>query len=328
MKAIEIVSSGVALPENIMMSSALDERQGLCLGQTEKVSGIRSRHIASTETATTLAIDAIEDLFTRSPIGLEKVECLICASGTMEQAIPYNAAKVHSQLNLARPIPAFDINMTCLSALMAMDIASTMIASEQYEHILIVSSEVASVGIDWQDREVASLFGDGAAACLLTKSSQSTSGVVASHFATYSEGVKFCEIRGGGSLNHPSNTPGDYAQYGLFEMQGKEVYRLTARVIGEFIDTLFAKTPFTLADMTWVVPHQASAAAMSHLQQRLDIPQHKIIDILATRGNQIAASIPSALHELLRHKNTSPGDKVLLIGSSAGLSLGAMVFIL
>ncbi len=328
MKAINIIGTGIALPKRVVRSSEIDKHQGLKSGQTEANSGVASRYYATTESATDLALVSISQAFSNAFINLHDVDCIIAASGTMEQAIPCNAAKIHARLGLSRPIPAFDINMTCLSALMALDLASSMILSGQYKTILIVSSDLASVGVDWSDRETAGLFGDGAASLVVTGSVSPNKGILASHFVTYSEGLNYCQIQGGGSLNHPSKIEGDYKKYGIFEMQGKEIFRLTAKIIVGFIDELFSKLPYTLDDMDWVIPHQASALAISHLQKRLNIPANKIINILNSRGNQIAASIPSALHELLISGKTAAGDKVLFIGTSAGLSVGGMVLVL
>jgi len=328
METLRILGSGIALPERVVQSSEIDKQQGLQKGQTETTSGVVSRYYATSESATDLALTAINDALANSGHRLQDIDCLISASGTMEQAIPYNAAKIHSRLHFETPIPAFDVNMTCLSALMALNLAASMIASGQYKTILIVAAEVASVGIDWSDRETAGLFGDGAAALLVSHSADTHQGIVASHFATYSEGVDYCQIRGGGSLNHPSKIDGDYKPFGMFEMHGREVFRLSATVIDEFLMTLFAKLPFSLNDVDWVVPHQASALAMSHMRKRLQIPTEKVIHILPDRGNQIAASLPSALHELLVNHQSKKGDKVLLIGTSAGLSIGALVLVL
>jgi len=323
MKHIQILSTGVGLPERLVKSSEIDARQGFATGQTKQISGVEERYYASKESATDLAIMAIDDAFSRCSIAPNDIDCVISASGTMEQAIPYNAAKILDRLNLSKPVPSFDVNMTCLSALMALNTASNMIELNEYENILIVSSEVASVGVDWSDREVGGLFGDGAAALVVSKSSDK--GVIASHFETHTEGLLYCQIRGGGSLNHPGKVTGDYTKYGMFEMQGKDAYKLTSRVIENFVQNLMEKASMTLDDIDWVVPHQASKLAMEHLAKRLSIAPEKMANILERRGNQIAASIPSALHELYINKQIKPGHKILLIGTSAGLSLGGLI---
>ncbi|MCL1123436.1 3-oxoacyl-[acyl-carrier-protein] synthase III C-terminal domain-containing protein [Shewanella surugensis] len=322
---INIRATGIALPLNVIQSIDIDKQQSWPLGQTEKTTGVASRHYVNDETATDLALTAIHQAIENSDLLLDDIDCLISASGTMEQPIPCNAAKIHARLPFARPIPAFDINMTCLSAVKALDIAHALLSTQRYKNILIVSSEIASVGLDWSVRETGGLFGDGAAALIVSHSTQNNTRILASHFETFSEGVEMCQIRGLGTLNHPANTQGDYRPYGLFEMQGKAVFRLTTQHIQNFVDNLLAKTSYTLQDMDWVIPHQASQLGLQHIEKRLNIAPGKMINIIKHRGNQIAASIPSALHELLQSGKVKTGDKVMLLGTSAGLSFGAIV---
>jgi 3-oxoacyl-[acyl-carrier-protein] synthase-3 len=325
MKNIQIVGSGVALPGQVVESFDIDIRLGLPEGSTQRESGVERRYHAKSESATDLAVVAIDMALKNAAIGFDEVDCLIAASGTMEQAIPYNAALIHARLAPAVPIPAFDINMTCLSSLMALDMAATLIDSAQYQCILIVSSEITSVGIDWKDPETRGLFGDGAGAMILRSGAVEQQGILSSHFATYSEGVDYCQILGGGSANHPSKIKGSYEPYSVFKMQGKQAFRLTSQVIDRFVDDLFAKSPLPLDQIDWVVPHQASRLALDHLRKRMGFSRQMVIDIFSHRGNQVAASLPSALHELRVSGNLRAGQRLLMIGTSAGLSLGGLV---
>ena len=273
-----------------------------------------------------MAVEAIFQALNNSNLEIKDIDCLIAASGTMEQAIPCNAAKILAELNIPKAIAGFDVNATCLSALMAIDLASSLLASEQYQRIAIVSSDIASPGLNWNHIESAGLFGDGAAALIISKPfPKSNQKIIASLFRTYSSGVSLCQIRGGGSLNHPANIEENYTSYGLFEMQGKELYRAAAIVIQPFCDELFTKAGITLAQIDWVIPHQASGLAMQHFFKKLEINPDKVINLLRDRGNQIAVSLPSGLHELLQSDKARSGDKVLMIGTSAGLSVGGVI---
>lgn len=322
---VEIAGTGIALPTRIVTSDEIDRHQGLAIGHTYRKTGVLSRHYVTSESASELAVEAIGVALKNADIGFNEVDCLIAASGTAEQAIPCDAAKIHARLGFSTPIPAFDINMTCLSSLKALEMASLMISGGMHNTVLIASSDIASAGVNWNNRETGGLFGDGAAALILRKSSGGTAGFQSFNFETHSEGVDYCQVRGGGTLNHPSKIKGDYLSYCLFEMQGKELYRLTFQVLENFINRTLAKCEIDLADIDWVVPHQASALAISHLQKKLNLTSEKVVNILETRGNQIAVSIPSAYHELMQSNRVRKGDKILFIGTSAGLSLGAAV---
>lgn len=322
---MQIVATGTAVPKMRISSADIDRKMGFLPGHTEKVTGMVSRYYATTETASDMARQAIDEALASCPLSINDIDCLIAASGTMEQAIPYNAAMIHASLKFSKPIPTFDVNMTCLSALMAIDLAGTLINQQQYKTILIVSSEIASVGLDWKNIETGGIFGDGAAAVIVAETEQPAQGILCSHFETYSEGIDYCTIKGGGSRYHPSRVQGDYASYGRFEMSGKEVYKLAARKMGDFIHRLLDKAAMKLNDIDWFVPHQASSQALAHLQKSLKIDSDKIVTIIQTRGNQIAASIPSALNYLCDELGAKRGDRIMLIGTSAGMSIGGMI---
>ncbi len=320
---IKIIGTGKALPERVVSSSSLEKKLGLKAGRLKQLTGLDTRFFVDKETASELAVTAINGALEQAKLGLDDIDCIVSGSGTMEQAIPYNAAAVHKALNPVRPIQAFDVNMTCLSALMALDVASRLLLSSDYQNIVIVSSDIASVGLNWDKLESAAIFGDGAAAMIISRSN--TGGILASRFETHSVGYDHCVIPGGGSRRHPSNTPGNYLPHAQFQMQGKEVYRLAAKILPKFVDQLLKSARLTMEDIDWVVPHQASQLALDHIKKRLTVSNDQLIDIFSSHGNQIAASIPTALHELFVNRPLSPGDKILMVGTSAGMSLGGVV---
>jgi 3-oxoacyl-[acyl-carrier-protein] synthase-3 len=327
-KKFEVLGSGVSLPALHVSSDQLDQEKGFAPGTVEKRTGVASRYYAVDESASDLAFHAIHQALDKASLSLNDIDCLIAASGTMEQAIPCNAAKILSRLQTDIPNPSivgFDINMTCLSALMAMDVAASLLAAGQYKRILIVSSEIASVGLDWQHIEIGGLFGDGAAALVVAQSAEETRGIENALFRTYSEGVDLCQIQGGGSLYHPSKIKGDYSPYGMFQMQGKELYRLTRKVIKAFCKELLQNKTASTEAIDWVILHQASGLALKHFDKLLQLDPNKTIHLLQDHGNQVAVSLPFGLHTLLTTKPVKQGDRVLLLGTSAGLSIGGLV---
>lgn len=255
-------------------------------------------------------------------ITIDDVDCVINASGIDRQCIPFNAAHTLRLLKPARPIAAFDVNMTCLSFLRSLDLADSLLY--KYPTILLISCDVASVGLDWNDFHSSTIFGDGAAAAVIRSSEHG--GVLTSKFEVHPEGYEFCTIPAGGYENHPSKHPESYVSQAYFHMNGKKLYKLAAEAIPSFLDETLAQADLTLADIDWIVPHQASRGALQHIISRLKLDPAKIVDIFNTHGNQISASIPSALHHLLTDFPVQSGDKVLLFGTSAGVGLGALVW--
>ncbi len=111
----------------------------------------------------------------------------------------------------------------------------------------------------------------------------------------------------------------------MFQMQGKELYRVTRKVIREFCKELLQNKTASTESIDWVILHQASGLALQHFQKLLQFDPNKTIPLLQDHGNQVAVSLPFGLHTLLTTKPVKQGDRVLLLGTSAGLSIGGVV---
>ncbi|RHW34666.1 beta-ketoacyl-ACP synthase III [Lysinibacillus yapensis] len=324
---VKIVGTGKYLPSKKIHSNELDLVLGVKPGWVEQKSGVKMRSFIDNETASEMAAYAAIEAINASGLQKEEIDCIVSVSGTMQQPIPCNASLVQKQLGLSNSqIPCFDINSTCLSFVTGLDTISYLIHSGRYSNVLLVSSEVASAGLNWEAKESAILFGDGAAAAVLTKTPENeSSNILAGHMETFSEGAHFTEIRGGGTKLHPNNPNAKYTDY-LFDMNGKAVFKLSSKHIHPFMEKLLSYSHCTLNEIDLVVPHQASGMAMRILRKKLGIEEAKFMDILHHHGNTIASSIPMALHEAILQKKIQRGSKVMLLGTSAGLSIGGVVF--
>lgn len=324
---VKIIGTGKYLPNRKVYAHELDELMGVKEGWVEQKSGVAIRSFVDNETASEMAANAAAEAIIAAGIHKEEIDCIVSVSGTMEQPIPCNAALVQKQLGLGESsIPCFDINSTCLSFVTGFDTISYLIHSGRYKNVLLVSSEIASVGLNWKAKENAILFGDGAAAAILAKTPDNElSKVLAGHMETFSEGAHYTEIRGGGTKVHPNNSHASESDF-LFDMNGKSIFKLSSRKIGAFMEKLLAASNSTMDEIDLVVPHQASGMAMRILRKKLGIEEAKFMDIIHNHGNTIASSIPMALHEAIVQNRIGRGNKIMLLGTSAGLSIGGIVF--
>jgi len=329
LRPLRLLGSGVAGALEALPSSAIDARLGLPAGSVEKRSGVRVRGVETRRSAAELGAAAAREALAAAALELADVDLLMAASATMDQAMPCNAALIHHELGpAARGLPAFDVGASCLGFLVALDTAAALIAAGRYRRVLIVASDIASCGLDWSHLEASAIFGDGGAAFIVDGGNCATTvpaGLLAAAFATYSEGAHFCEIRGGGSRYHPSRIDEPFAPLARFRMDGQAVFRLAARHLGDFIDALLARAGLQRGAIDLVVPHQASRHGLDFLRRLLRLPAARIVDIFATHGNQVAASLPSALHAAHAGGRLQAGMNVLLIGTGAGVSLGGLV---
>jgi|SRR5690606_3694362 3-oxoacyl-[acyl-carrier-protein] synthase-3 len=327
-RILTLLGSGHALPAQRLTSSEIDRSLGLPDGSTERLSGVRSRAVASAEdTAAALAAQAAQKALEAAGLTAGALDCVIAASGTMDQGMPCNAALIHRELGLGSSgIPAFDINASCLGFIAALDQISWALAAGRYRRVLLVCADIASCGLDWQQLHSAAIFGDGAAAVVLGHDGDGLRlNILAAQLRTYSEGATLCQIAAGGSRHHPSRGEQNFAALSRFSMQGKAVFRLASTHLPAFLQSLLDEAGLQQVQIDRVVPHQASHLAMEHLRKRLGFASEQVIDIFAGYGNQVAASLPTALDIGLRDGRIDAGQRVLLLGTGAGLSLGGML---
>ena len=324
-RKVKIVGTGSYVPKRVVNAQEIDELIGAKKGWSEKKSGVKQRYFIEDETASYMAAEAAKAAISDAKLTLLDIDCIVSASGTNEQAIPCNAALIQKQLGLQDSgIPCFDFNSTCLSFVTALDMMSYAIDQGRFQRVLIVSSEISSVGLNWSQHESSILFGDGACAFILSQSNE-TSSIIASKMETYSEGAHFSEIRGGGTKIHPRHYSEKTATEFLFDMDGRAIFKLSYKRLPNFLKGLFDQTGLSMDDMDMVIPHQASASAMKIIRKKLGVSEERFMNIIENYGNVIAASIPLAFHEAIKHGKLERGDLILLLGTSAGLSIGGII---
>lgn len=322
---LRIIGLGRYLPSRIVPSSELEQICHVAAGWVEHRNGVRERRWVTDETASFMAAQAACEALDQAGLQPSQLDLIINASGTAEQAIPDTGALIQRQLGLGSSgIPAMTVHNTCLSFILGMDVAANFLATGRYRNILVVSTEVASCGINPREPESASLVGDAAAAVVVTHALDGeASAVHRTRFKTYGEGAYMTTIMGGGSHRHPrfaGHDPND----DLFHMDGPAVLRLVREHAEGFLEELNPGLSTSLGGIDVVIPHQASKVGLLMLS-RFGWPQEKVMHTLEWLGNCVSASIPSTLYQAVQDGHVSRGKKVLLVGTGAGLSLGGMI---
>lgn len=323
-----LAGTGVALPAQAVGSDAIDLRLGRPQGWLLAACGVAQRHVCGSETQDELAADAARAALRDAGTEPSAVDLVIFAAAVPKQPIPSTAPLVARRLAIPDGrCTAFDVNSTCLSFLTALDVAINMLRTGRFRCALVVSAEIASRALPWSTDPVTSgLFGDGAAAAVLrpVTPGADSSRVRAVHFETYHSGYDLCQLAAGGTGIDYHAEPERFARNSWFQMNGADLFKLSARHFPGFVDRLLARTGWTRADVDLVIPHQASPHALVHLVKRCGFHRRDVIDIVASHGNQIAASIPTALHIARTRGRLHKNAKVLLLGTSAGVSFGGM----
>jgi len=322
---VKIAGLGKYLPKRIVTSGELEKELGIPDGWVERTTGVQSRRYANGETAVQMAASAACEALEMAGLRLSDLDAIIGASAGSQQVIPCTAAFVQRELGAPDGKSAcFDVNATCLSFVFALQSAAHLIAGGVYKNVLIFSSEIASFSRNPKQWESAVLFGDGAAAAVLTATSaDEASAIWHSKFVTYSSGASLTQLLGGGSLHHP-NDPDTSPEMNMFDMDGPSVFKKAARLVPPFLAEFEQAQGWKAQDYDQIIPHQASGHGLKLLATRFGFRPKQVFIHIQERGNCIAASIPIALTEAVQTGRIQRGDKVLLIGTGAGLSVGGL----
>lgn len=324
----KIAGNGIYLPEHVLLSSELDLRVNEESEWTEKKFGILSRRLANEkETSSFMGAEAARIALKSAGWEASELDVIIGACGVMEQPIPSTSVLIQQKLGLGKSgIPTFDINLTCLSFLSALDIAMMGIQCGYWKKLLIVSSDIASAGLNYEAPEIASIFGDGAAAiCLEATNDEKGSGMLARGFETYGDGCELAALRSGGTRIRMEHGFDVLKKGAYFEMDTLGIFKAAAKCLPRLIDKVLSKAKHTRESIDLIVCHQASAPAVEHVRRLFAPNSDRVVNIFSTFGNQIATSIPTVLSHSIDSGLAKSGSNVLLLGTAAGVSAGAML---
>lgn len=324
---VRIKGTGICLPARKVPSSELDAQLGMEPGEVERYSGIATRYFVDGETGPVVGTRAAEQALRNAGMAAEELDCIIGACVSLHQPVPHVSCLVHQELGLAASgVATFDVKAVCMGFFVALDLASAAIEAGRYDNVLIVTPEIISPFLNWDQRHSALLLGDMATAVVVGRSQDGqTSRIIASDMKTFSDGAHLAEVRGGGLMMPAYDyTPELHADY-LFDMNGKQIIEMLLSHGRDFMKDLLDKSGMTPADIDVLIPHQASATAMKVMDVMFPFAHGKTINVLRDYGNVAAATIPLSLHEGITSGGISRGDTVLIAGGGGGFNLGGIV---
>ncbi|MDR2634247.1 MAG: ketoacyl-ACP synthase III [Treponema sp.] len=339
--AIEIRATGRAIPSkrlsNDDLAKTLDTNDEWIISHT----GIKARHIADEATACSdLALEAARHALAMAITqegAQEKtledaalsVDLIILGTATPDyHGCPSTACIVQDKL-AARNAFAMDITAGCTGFIYGIETAAALLAhAPSRKRALVIGSEILSRFTDWHDRTSCVLFGDGAGAVLLEKTSDAPQrrGLVGSILTADGSGAEHLIIRQGGSRH--AFRAGDAVRVPpIIEMNGHAVYTFAVKAVTETIEKLLAETKFTIDEVRWIIPHQANRRILAAAGKRMGIPEERFFLNLEEYANTSAASIPIALDELNRGGKLQKGDVIMTVGFGAGLTSGGNLLV-
>jgi 3-oxoacyl-[acyl-carrier-protein] synthase-3 len=317
----KISGYAAVLPEKIVENAVLETHFNLEFGYIEENFGITHRYRITSETAIDLAQNALDLSLEKAGISFSDLDLLISASVSIAYQLPNNATIIAGKYKNAT-VPCMDVNMSCLSWLSALDFAISMLQGSGYKRIAIVSSETPSKILKQDCLESQAIFGDAATAIILEKSSDLGVGKIQSKFETFPSGWNLSLIPGGGLTKHPLHHELKMNDY-TFQMENQRLLLFSLKKMNEFFEESKFGNIF-LNEIDLIVPHQGSKAGLDYFSQHFGV-EEKVIRNFESRGNCVAASIPLAFIEALESGRIQKGQKVLLSGTAAGISIGGIL---
>lgn len=309
---IRISGVGLYLPPNI--ESAADVADKIVHDEPWILSktGVKERRVSDVD------VDVMGASAGKEAVGDKAApDMIINASGVPKQTIPDTSVFFQKEMGY-EGIPSFSVHGTCLSFIIALNTAASLIHNGSIERVLIISADRGTRGRNFDEPESAALLGDGAAAVYM----EPTDGASKLHhwnMRTWPSGAKLTEVRGGGTHKHPQD-PGTTDDDNLFSMDGPAVYKMAISRVYRLMVGTFNSVEFQQGDVDWVIPHQASYKAVKAYSEFGGFDENKVINIVDYTGNCVAASVPMAFATAVKEDKIQRGDLVYFIGTGAGFS--------
>jgi len=312
--------SGSFLPEKIVTNAELAERVDTSDAWIRERTGIAQRHIAGSDEATSdlgyrAALSALED----ADMSAQDIDLIIVATTTPDYTFPSTATIIQEKLGIHHGA-AFDVQAVCSGFIYALQVADSMIRSQNAKNVLVIGAETFSRILDWEDRSTCVLFGDGAGAFVLSAQDidddASDQGILHSFIRSDGRFRDMLYVDGG-----PSKTQ----TVGHVRMLGNQVFRHAVRDIAKAMKECALKAKVDIQDIDWFVPHQANQRILNGVAKQLKLDPSRVVSTVAQHANTSAASVPLAFCVASRDNRIKSGDLVMLEAFGGGFTWGAVL---
>jgi len=304
-----------AVLSNADLSTFLDTDDDWIVSRT----GMHERrvsHVPATEMATVAAARALAC----AGLAAADVDLIVYGSCSNDEQVPNSASGVQVRLG-AHNAGAMDLNTACTSFLYGLSSAAGMIRTGTVRNAVVIGVELISPYMDWSNRGVAVLFGDGCAAVVLQATDEPV-GLLGEKLGCYADARQALRVRGMGCA---------YANRGVslgdtqWDFDGQEIFKRAVHGMSQASEVALQRCGVAPADIDLVVPHQANLRIIEAVVKRAGIAMDKVMLTVQYYGNMSAATVPVALVEALESGRVKPGALLLMPAFGAGLTLCAHV---
>ena len=328
----KISGLGYYVPENIVTNDDLSKIMDTNDAWIQERTGIQERRhiIRGEDTTTTMGVKAARIAIERSGLANEDIDFVVFATLSPDYYFPGPGVLIQRDLGL-RTVGAIDIRNQCSGFVYGLSVADQYIKTGMYKNVLVIGSEVHSVGLDMTDRGrgVSVIFGDGAGAAVLSREEDLTQGILSTHL--HSEGQHAEELivkapgMGGRWVTDilADNDPNDesYLPY----MNGQFVFKNAVVRFSEVINEGLQANNLQVSDIDMLIPHQANLRISQFIQQKFKLSDDQVFNNIQKYGNTTAASIPIALTEAWELGKIKKGDTVVLAAFGSGFTWASAI---
>lgn len=324
----KIKGTGIYLPKkevtNFDLEKTIETNDAWIFERT----GIKARRICSTEGGefpADMAYHAALDALKTANLAPNDIDMIIFASVTPDYKLPNSATLLQTKLGITNQCACLDIAVACSGFVYGLNMADSFIKTGMIKNALVVGSEMLSREVDWSDRSICILFGDGCGLAVVGRDEEAgESDVLGSHLGADGTGKEYFEQLIGGAVNPIQKHHIDEGSH-YMQMRGKEMFKVATRTLAQNAKTVIEKAGLTLEQIDWMIPHQANIRIIETTGKLLGIAPEKVVVNIEKYGNTSAATIPIALHEAIEDGRIKRGDLLLLDTFGAGLTSGATV---
>ena len=317
-----LVSIGAYAPSGVLTNLDLEKMVDTSDEWITKRTGIKERRIAKDEFTSDLGCKAALQALERSNLDKSEIDAIICATITPDYfCMPSTACVIANKLGL-KGITAFDISAACTGFIYLLEVAKSMIESGAKKNILIVGAEKTSTIMDWSDRSICILFGDGAGAAVISASSDNH--IIDVH--TSSDGSKGdLLITPGCAIVNPANSQTIEQRLNFMKMSGNDVFKIAVNTLTKDVVDILEKNQIPPEKIDLFIPHQANLRIIEAVKQRLNFDDSKCVVTVQKYGNTSSASIPMAINDAYESGRLKSGSLMLLDAFGGGFTWGSAI---
>jgi len=329
----KITGLGYYVPDNIVTNDDLSKIMDTTDEWIQERTGIQERRhiIRGEDTTTTMGVKAAKIAIERSGIANDDIDFVIFATLSPDFYFPGPGVLVQRDLGL-RTVGALDVRNQCSGFVYAISIADQYIKTGMYKNILVIGSEVHSVGLDMTNRGrgVSVIFGDGAGAAVLSRSEDNSTGILSTHLHSEGQHAEELIVKAPGMggrwvtdiiAEEDKANDESYLPY----MNGQFVFKNAVVRFAEVIQEGLAANNLQVSDINMLIPHQANLRISQFIQQKFKLTDDQVYNNIQKYGNTTAASIPIALTEAWEQGKIKSGDTVVLAAFGSGFTWGSVI---